>query len=296
MPDEQYTQLALWNQIEDTPDKKPIPQEIARFYDFDLQRVEASGTTYYSVQDWLRGIGETPNSRRYWSDMKKRATGDQKQLYARCVQLPYLADNGKTYQMDYADEELIYFITQRMESTIRVVQVLALFAKYLKQVSEHRRNPELAAEYARQRYVASKVAQGMSESDAMNLLRTREDAKDDFKRLSATIYAVCTDTPNMPKIINAEYVGLFGKVANELKVVLESKSIRDALPELQLSYLRTAEAGLRKVLEQRGRLSNDRIIYAARQVCDPLGVHLQSLCEALGIDHITGKPLLPKGQ
>lgn len=288
-------QLALWDNLENMSGKKPIPQDVARAFNFDLQRVEHDGTVYYSIHDWIHGVCQSDNPSRYWSDMRRRTKGAQADSYARCVTLPYTTTNGKTRQMDYADDELIYFITQRMESTPRVIQVLLLFSKYLKQASDHRQNPERAKEYWRQRYIADKIAQGMTEQQAINVLRTREDSKDDFKRLADTVFQVCSDTPRMSDIVNAEYVGLFGKIAKELKTILNTKSIRDALPELQLSYLHTAETGLRAVLERKHSLTNDQVIYAARQVCAPLGVHLQSLCDALGVDRITNQPIISDG-
>lgn len=285
-------QLALWDNLESMSGKKPIPQDIARAFGFDLQRVEQDGNVYYSIHDWIRGVCQSDNPSRYWSDMRRRTQGNQSDSYARCVTLPYTTTNGKTRQMDYADDELIYFITQRMESTPRVIQVLLLFSKYLKQASDHRQNPERAKEYWRQRYIADKVAQGLSEDQAVKALRIREDAKDDFKRLADVVFQICSDTPRMDAIINAEYVALFGAVAKELKVLLNAKNIRDALPELQLSYLHTAETGLRAVLERKDALSNERIVYAARQVCAPLGEHLQSLCSILGINRVTSQPVL----
>lgn len=286
-------QMILFDTMQALPDKKPIPQDIARALGFSLQRAEADdGTVYYAVQDWVAGLAHTDNPARLWSDMKRSKASRQIQLYERIVQLPYQAANGRTYQMDYADEETIYLITQRLDARGDVTYALAYFAKVLKQASDDRRNPAAAAERYQRQYIADQVARGMTEEQARRALVERIEGKDDYKRLMESIVSVCTDAPNFARIVNTEYVALFGKAAKDLEALLKSKSVRDALPELQLQYLRTAEAGLRKVLEQKGRLSNDQIIYAAKQVCQPLGVHLQSLCEALGIDHVTGSPLL----
>ncbi|MHB8627620.1 MAG: hypothetical protein ACYDBJ_10555 [Aggregatilineales bacterium] len=81
---------------------------------FPLAYHNIGGKRYYAIQDWIRGVAQTENPRRFWSDLKKRFEKIGIELYAWCVQLPYRASNGKRYDIDHTDEEGLYRITQRM--------------------------------------------------------------------------------------------------------------------------------------------------------------------------------------
>lgn len=94
-------------------DNRPLPEIIADLYGFPLARHEQeNGLRHYAVQDWIVGVGQVKNARRYWSDLSKR----HPELYAPCVQFLYTAANGRSYNMDYADAETLYRITQRMDA------------------------------------------------------------------------------------------------------------------------------------------------------------------------------------
>jgi hypothetical protein len=90
-------------------------------------------------------------------------------------------------------------------------------------------------------------------------------------------------------------MALFGELAEQLREVLHTKSIRDELPALQLSYLRTAELTLQEVMSTQDRLTMDDVLVIVDECITPLGNHLRKISDMRGLNHITGKPLLNTG-
>lgn len=50
---------------------------------------------YFSVVDVVEILTDSPNPRRYWSDLKSKLEKEGSQLYAQIVQLKMLSQDGK---------------------------------------------------------------------------------------------------------------------------------------------------------------------------------------------------------
>jgi len=68
--------------------------------------------TYFSVVDVVEVLSESPNPRRYWSDLKKQ----DNQLYGISVQLKLTATDGKQRSTDCANRAGIFRIIQSIPS------------------------------------------------------------------------------------------------------------------------------------------------------------------------------------
>jgi hypothetical protein len=109
-------------------DNRPLPELIALgnpdpvdgWPAFPLQFHDVESVRYYAVQDWIRGVGQTENPRNFWMRMKTRLKKANIQLSPPCVQLKYLATDGKRYTIDFAAAEALYVITQRMDANTGV--------------------------------------------------------------------------------------------------------------------------------------------------------------------------------
>src|SRR5262249_52400792 len=135
-------------------DSRPLPEIIAEQYNFPLAYLDhIDGNRFYAVQDWIKGVAQTDNARRFWSDLQKRLKKAGNTLYASCVQLPYRASNGRTYQMDYARAETLYQITQRMDAQTGLRdEILKFLAKSGVIVDEIRIDPDAAIDAAIEEY------------------------------------------------------------------------------------------------------------------------------------------------
>lgn len=71
---------------------------------------------YFSVIDVIEILTESENSRRYWSDLKRKLKKEGSQLYEKIVQLKLRSSDGKRYSTDVADTEQLLRIIQSIPS------------------------------------------------------------------------------------------------------------------------------------------------------------------------------------
>lgn len=259
-------------------------------FDDAIRRVEVDGVVYFSILDVFQrqgSSGSAKNPAQYWKRAKARIEGQGGDITGVLERTP----SGGGKPSPYATFKMFFRIAQVVD-----IHEWEYIRQWMADLAHERLeemvDPELGIDRASQRFINIKMARGMSKEDAKQLLAERVGSKQDYKALTDAIKLVCTDTPHYGRIINQEYLALFGAIKSELEAMLNTKSIRDELPYLSLTYLRAAEAGLKATLQQKGRLSNEEIINTAYQACVPLGQNLKALCQALGISHITGLPLL----
>lgn len=256
-----------------------------------IRRAQHEGKTVYSLVDIMAEFSETEaDARFYWRDTKKRLKSDGFDLRDKISQLKLKAKDGKLRLTDCADAETCLRIVQSIPSP-KAESIREWLAHLAYERLEEAAQPGLASQRARERDLALLKAHGYGDHEATQFLEARIQGVDTFKQLMTLVKEVC-ESPNYGQIVNSEYQAMFGKVASELRVILDTKSVRDALPALQLSYLRTAELGLQQLVKQSDHLTMPQILAAIASIVRPLGEHLRVVCNLLGIDPITGKPQL----
>ncbi len=297
-------------------DKRPLPELIALgnpdpadgWPEFPLQFHDVEGVRYYAVQDWILGVAQVDNPRRFWTDLKNRLKrAKYTELYASLVQLPYLSTNGKRYKMDFAAAEALYVITQRMDANTgvrdRVLRYLA-FAGVL--VDEARldpssalgkafgSNPDLMIEAAIETY----RAQGKSDTwIASRLLgvQTRKIFTSTFQKSlrnkpSGYQYAQITDTMR---------IGVWRRDTATIRKELnlsEGANVRDNMSMLALNYEMLAENLSAAALEQQQDLEYNEARNIVRDESTFVGDQAAQASKRLGVDLVTNKPLLKKGK
>ena len=92
--------------------------KIAVFEDKKIRRVFHKGEWYFSVIDVVEVLTDSPNPRRYWSDLKIQLSEKEgfNQLYAKTVQLKLESADGKKYLTDTASAETLFRIIQSIPS------------------------------------------------------------------------------------------------------------------------------------------------------------------------------------
>jgi hypothetical protein len=256
-------------------DQRPLPELIAQgnpnpvdgWPAFPMQMHDVEGVRYYAVQDWIFGIAQVKNARRFWVDLKGRLKkANYTHVYAACVQLPYNAADGKEYKMDFARAETLYQITQRMNANTgvrdRVLRYLA-FAGVL--VDEARLdpnsvlgkafgpNPDLYIEAAIEGY----RAQGKSDvwiasrilGTQMRKAFTAAFQKSLRRPASSPLYAVITDTMRI-----ALWQRNTRTIKRELGLPEKGGNVRDHMTMLALSYELLAENLSTAALDQKHNL------------------------------------------
>lgn len=264
-----------------------------------VRKVVIEGVTYFSILDVFQHFGSAGSAgdpRKYWQRAKSRLEKQSGHTVTGLSQYQFEALDGRK-KMSTPIGTVKFFM--------RLVQVVEIqewehlrtwMAELAEERIEEEANPELILNRSHKRYVEAQVNRGASEEQARAMLVERIEGVDTFKELMANVQRVCVEKPEYWNVVNAEYQALFRQTTDGLKLILNTKSIRDALPQLQLQYLKTAEAGLNAILQQQSRLTNQQILSATRAICVPLGEHLQGICRMLGIDPVTGQTLLTDGR
>ncbi len=307
MPKKHSTTLPSLHTIDMFPDgnarKDPETAEIVNVseeHNFPLQRcILPDGREMYAVQDWISGIAKTDNPRDFWQKLKKRLKAlNQNELYTSCLQLPYLSSNGRTYQMDYADGQTLYGITQHMgvDTGIRNA-VLSHLAKTGAFIDAARKDPE-TAEIALNQYSRRKAEY---EGKDPEWVLVREMGKLTRKQLTAVIVKL-SPTVNLGTATNIGYTGVLGTDARGLNAQLGQKTgdnPRDAMSRLGLIYTMAHEEASRIRLSTfaEDEIVPDGVVYRElREVAKTTGMQAREMAAQLGINIVTGKPVLPSGK
>ena len=71
---------------------------------------------FFSIVDVIAVLTESAIPRRYWSDLKIKLKEEGFELYEKIVQLKLISSDGKKYETDCADTELLLRIIQSIPS------------------------------------------------------------------------------------------------------------------------------------------------------------------------------------
>jgi hypothetical protein len=263
-------------------DGQPLPLLIADSEGFALQHHQIDGVLWYAVQDWITGVAHTDNASTFWKKLQKRTVP----MTGMVEKMAYKARNGKTYQMDFATDETLYLITQRMDANTGIRnKILDYLARSGVILDEIRRDPGAAQKFIDE------------VSDFHQLARS----KGKEKRVGLTQVARETHVigkPNYAALTNAEYEELFGAAKAALVEMYgltpaQAANFRDQLGTLAISALDVAETSSMIEMQKRGRrLTTDEQIAIVRESARIIAPAFRQLADRHGIDLVTGQPLL----
>ena len=91
---------------------------IAIFKGKQIRKVIHNDEWYFSIIDIVEVLTDSSNSRRYWSDLKRKLTESEgfKQLYEKIVQLKFEAADGKKYTSDCLETKDLLRLIQSIPS------------------------------------------------------------------------------------------------------------------------------------------------------------------------------------
>jgi len=292
--------------------QRPLPEIIADggqdWSAFSLQFQDVEGKRYYAVQDWLRGVALTEDASRFWADLKRRLQKAGIQLFAPCVQLKYLASNGKAYNMDFAPAEGLYAITQRMDTDTGIRNRILAYLVHAGAIVDEQRLASASQPRALPKNVQKDYAlwleQGKTHEEAYALAEKRVSAIDVRNRLTAVLNAVCTGKIKYGVFTDTEYCALFnGRTAQDLRTEIGVSKLRGAggLTGTAQALIWVAEEQCQLTLAGRVSVTFGEACEIMRQCSEPLGDYLQRMSVLTGVDsvtgisRVTGRPMLPSG-
>ncbi|HLD06556.1 MAG TPA: BRO family protein [Candidatus Nanoarchaeia archaeon] len=191
---------------------------------------------YFSIIDVIEILTGSSIPRRYWSDLKLKLKGEGFELYEKIVQLKLFSSDGKKYETDCADTELLLRIIQSIPSP-----KAEPFKVWLAMVGNERINETYDPELAFDRAMKTYLQKGYSKewiNQRLKTIEVRKELTDEWNKAGIekeTDFAILTN-----EITKA----WSGKTVSEYKRLksLKKDSLRDNMTNLELVLNMLAEA------------------------------------------------------
>ncbi len=275
----------------------PLPLIVAQKWEFPLAHAETDEGTYFAIPDWIKGLAGEGATRVAQAKIKN-------QLLLSRKQLPYIAPNDKTYQIDFTNDKGLYLIAQYLRVT-RARPVLDEIKRFLAAagafVDEVRRTPDslvMSGAVTPDQAIDAAIQAYRAEGKDDNWIRARLEGKIKRSQFTAALAAAVRDTLIRRHYATATddiYKGLWGRTANYLKGELhlpKTASLRDHQPMLALHYQGIAEEVSAKKLGLRQELEWNEARDIVQKIAIFIGRQAQETSELMEMDLATGKPLL----
>src|SRR3989344_858986 len=91
-------------------------QALVVFQDKKIRRVWHNGEWYFSVVDVVGALTESGDARKYWNKLSQRLREEGSEVVTNCHQLKLPASDGKFYETDCGNTEIIFRIIQIIPS------------------------------------------------------------------------------------------------------------------------------------------------------------------------------------
>ncbi len=235
--------------------------KIAIFKGQQIRKAIHQGEWYFSIIDIVAVLTESPNPRRYWSDLKAQISENEgfSQLYGKIVQLKLLAPDGKMRETDAANTETVFRIIQSVPSS-----KAEPFKRWLAKVGYERiqeiEDPELAAKRGRAIYKAKGYPDDWIEK-RMRGTAIREQLTNEWEKRGVKEekeYAILT-----AEIADATF-GLMPSEHKKLKG-LKNQNLRDHMTDLELIFTMLGEASTTEIAVQNDARGFNQNKKAARE-------------------------------
>jgi len=211
------------------------------FQDKKIRRIWHNDTWHFSIVDVIAALTDSSIPKRYWSDLKIKLNDEGFELYDKIVQLKLPSNDGKYYETDCANTQIMFRIIQSVPSPRAEP-----FKQWLAQVGYERveeiQNPELAQERMKQIY----EQKGYSKSWIDKRIRgiaVRQDLTDEWKKRGV-------NNQEDFSILTAEISkACFGLTPSEYKKLkgLDKENLRDHMTDLELIFTMLSEASTSEI-------------------------------------------------
>lgn len=278
------TQLSIFDyldrQAKQSEADTPHPLLVSQQWQFSLAYVDVDGNPdhylYHAVQ-WTQGLGAKGHT--VWQNIKKQTVISNDKLKT----LPYTASDGKTYQVDFIDQQTCYDVAQAMRLTRKNPQLkeirdyLSLSGVF---VDKSRRDTEGAIRFHQSRLKGVEIRN-----------RFTEVARESH------IYR----SPNYGRLTNATYKAL--RLANREETATkeiikqlqltptQASHLRDHLTTLANDAIAMAENASAMVMDGKS-LDDEAQMEIVREMAALVAPSLWALAKRANIDPITGQKLL----
>jgi hypothetical protein len=191
---------------------------------------------YFSIVDVIEILTGSTIPRRYWSDLKIKLKEEGFELYEKIVQLKLLSSDGKSYETDCADTELLLRLIQSIPS-----KKAEPFKLWLAKVGNERINETYDPELAFDRAMKTYLQKGYSKewiNQRLKTIEVRKELTDEWNR------AGIEKESDFAILTNEITKSWSGKTVQEYKQFkdLKKENLRDNMTNMELVLNMLAEA------------------------------------------------------
>src|SRR3989339_583117 len=200
---------------------------------------------YFSVVDAVAVLTGSTIPRRYWSDLKIKLQKEGSEVYEKIVQLKMRASDGKYYQTDVADTEVMLRIIQSIPSPNAEPFKLWL-ARVGYERLEETADPELAINRALKTYLQKGYSPEWV-NQRLKSIEIRKALTDEWENRGVKEgleFAILTDE------ITQAWVGMTTKEYKKFKS-LKKENLRDNMTNLELVLNMLAETATTEISQKR---------------------------------------------
>jgi hypothetical protein len=196
---------------------------------------------YFSIIDVIEVLTESPNPRRYWSDLKIKLKMEGSELYEKIVQLKLEAPDGKMRVTDVANTEQLFRLIQSIPSP-KAEPFKQWMAKIAKERLDQIPDPELSLDQAMIDYRRL----GYSEkwiNTRLQSIQFRKELTDQWKNAGVnegTEFAFLTNL--MTKEWSGKTIGQYKNFKG-----LKKENLRDNMTSIELALNILAEASASEI-------------------------------------------------
>ena len=261
-------------------------------FDERIRRIEIEGVAYFSVLDIFEhygSAGSADNPAKYWARSKARIEKQSGDV------IPGLGEHKFPGQGSRKTPIVTYKAFWRIvqSSDLKEWEPLRQWmAEVANERIEEAINPELGLERQNERFITSKVAKGMSRTDAEAALTLRLRGIVSRKDLTARLSEYIVDQMDFATFTNTEYKGMCGRDAKQLRAQNGGQNPRDAMRPEALAMLSAIESTIAHALNKREHVTFSEACDIATQVAGLYRVSIDGVSAFIGIDIMTSRALI----
>jgi len=261
-------------------------------FDERIRRIEIEGVAYFSVLDIFEhygSAGSADNPAKYWARSKARIEKQSSDVIPGLGQHKFPGQGSR--ETPIVTYKAFWRIVQ--SSDLKEWEPLRQWmAEVANERIEEAINPELGLERQNERFITSKVAKGMSRTDAEAALTLRLRGIVSRKDLTARLSEYIVDQMDFATFTNTEYKGMCGRDAKQLRAQNGGQNPRDAMRPEALAMLSAIESTIAHALNKREHVTFSEACDIATQVAGLYRVSIDGVSAFMGIDIMTSRALI----
>jgi DNA-damage-inducible protein D len=237
----------------------------------EIRRIWHNNEWNFSVVDIVRILAESEDPRNYWKVLKHRLKDEGSEVVTKCNQLKLPASDGKYYETDCANTEILFRIIQSIPSP-----KAEPFKRWLAQVGYERvkeiENPELSQKRMREIYKAKGYSDDWIEKRVRGIA-VRDELTKEWKNRGVkegNEFAILTSE------ISKATFGMTPKKYSKFKG-LSKENLRDHMNDLELIFTMLGEASTTRIARNRDAKGFGQNKMAAREGGSVAGIARREL-------------------